>query len=126
MIRTVQDFIELRTRNDTRATFDSAPESVWLDLIRDHPEFKEWVIHNKTVPLSVLRNLAADPDPRVRFWVATKRKCSPDLFEQLAADSDEMVRARVAWNPGTPADVLDKLRQDPSRLVQEALARREK
>ncbi len=116
--------MELRTRDDKRATHDCADEDVWLAVMRDYPEFKEWIVHNKTVPLSVLRILAVDPEPRVRFLVATKCKCPPEILEQLARDEDETVRARVAYNDKTPTAVLDLMRQDPSRLVAEALAAR--
>lgn len=122
MIRSARDFVELRARNDVRATHDSAPESVWLEVIRDHPDLKEWVVHNKTVPVSLLRTLARDPDPRVRCSVAAKRKCPPDLLEELARDPDETVRVRVAWNGKTPSHVLRWLRDDSSTLVSEAIA----
>lgn len=121
MIRSAQEFVELRTRNDARATHDEAPEFVWLEVIRRYPDFKEWVVHNKSVPPSILRLLARDPDPRVRFSVAAKNKCSPEILELLATDTDESVRARVARNKKAPAHVLESLRDDPSPLVTEAV-----
>jgi len=124
MIRSAKEFIELRTNNNERATYDKAQKSVWLKVIREYPDFKEWVVHNKTVPLSILRILATDSDPKVRFAVAMKRKCEPTILEQLAKDEDETVRVRVAYNQKTPAHVLDKLRTDASRLVVDAVASR--
>jgi hypothetical protein len=124
VIKTAQEFVELRTRNDERATRDSAHKDVWFAVMRDYPEFKEWIAHNKTVPLSVLRMLAVDPDPRVRFMVAMKRTCPPEILKQLARDEDETVRARVVYNEKTPTAVLDLMKQDASPLVAEALASR--
>jgi hypothetical protein len=124
MIHSAEEFVNLRSQNDERATHDEAPEAVWLEIIRLYPELREWVVHNRTVPLSILRILAADPDPRVRIAVAMKRKCSPDILELLARDTDETVRARVAWNRQTPAHILQSMKQDPSPLVADALMAR--
>lgn len=124
MIASAQEFVELRTRNDERATHDEAPESVWLEVIQRYPDFKEWVAHNKSVPASVLDRLARDPDPRVRISVAMRRKCSSETLAQLAADPDETVRAMVARNKKAPPHVLETLRRDPSPLVAEAVGSR--
>jgi hypothetical protein len=124
MITSAKEFVELRDRDNERATFDSAPESVWLEVVERYPAHKEWVAHNKTVPLTILRILARDPDPRVRFAVAMKRKCDAGILERLARDEDETVRVRVARNQKTPAHILERLRNDTSRLVAEALASR--
>lgn len=124
MILSADEFIRLRDGNDERATHDSAPESVWLEVVRLYPDYKEWVAHNKTVPLSILRILAAEADPRVRLRVAMKRKCDPEILERLAQDEDETVRVRVAYNRKTPGHVIERLRRDPSPLVTEAVANR--
>jgi len=124
MIRTAEEFIKLRDANDPRAMHDKALKSVWLTVIKSYPEYKEWVIHNKTVPVSILRLLASDADPQVRFWVATKRKCDAKLFELLARDKDDTVRGRVAWNATTPLAILEMLKDDPCEDVAEVVAGR--
>lgn len=124
MIRSASEFILLRDENDARATHDEAPEDVWMEVLRVHPDYREWVIHNKTVPLPVLKLLAGDSDARIRSFVATKRKCDHDLFQLLASDPDETVRARVAYNRKAPKDVLQQLQADSSALVREALQSR--
>src|SRR6476469_8558350 len=121
MIRSASEFIRLRKNNDPRATHEEAPEEVWMEVLRIHPESGEWVALNKTVPLSILKLLAADSDARVRFIVAMKRKCDHDLFQLLASDQDETVRSRVAYNPKAPKDILQQLKTDPSALVRETL-----
>lgn len=126
MISSAQEFVELRSRNDERARHDHAPESVWQDVVQQYPEYKEWVVLNKTVPLAVLRILARDADPRVRCFVAMKRRCDDALFELLARDPDTLVRVRVARNEKAPAHVLEMLRDDLSPEVAEAVGERMK
>ena len=76
MISSAKEFVQLRSSDDqsdqARATHDSAPISVWYDVIDRFPNFKPWVIHNKTVPLVILEYLANDPDPSIRSEVARK------------------------------------------------------
>lgn len=117
MIVSADEFVRLREINDQRATHDSAPEKVWIDLLSNHPDMRQWVAHNKTVPLSVLDLLAVDPDPTVRFTVAMKRKASPEILERLAEDRDESVRMRVAYNKSTPSYILARLLRDKSEQI---------
>lgn len=124
MISSAQEFIELREQNDARAVYDRAPEAVWREVLRSFPTFKEWVVRNKTVPVSILSDLANDPDPRVRFEVAAKRKCPVKTLGRLACDADESVRLRVAYNAKTPGPLLEQLRHDPSDLVAKAVEER--
>lgn len=120
MISSAKEFIDLRQDNDPRATHDSAHEAVWLEIINQYPNYNEWVVHNKNVPVSILRLLAKDPDARVRSVVAMKRKCDKGLFELLARDADDNVRHQVACNKKTPQYILDWLRNDSSGMVAEA------
>ena len=120
MIHSADEFVRLSTENDPRATWDSADESVWSEVVASYPDMKEWVVHNKTVPISILRDLAADPDSRIRRWVAMKRKNDRLLFEALASDPDEDVRYQVAWNRSIPRELLARLAGDPSAWVAEA------
>lgn len=124
MISSAKEFVELREQNDVRAVHDQAPEAVWREVLRVFPMFKEWVVRNKTVPLSILSDLANDPDPRVRFEVAAKRKCPASILERLAHDADESVRLRVAYNAKTPKPLLEQLRHDSSGLVAKAVEER--
>lgn|SRR5487761_678853 len=124
MISSAQEFVELRERNDPRAAHDHASEVVWHEVLRLFPAFKEWVVRNKTVPVSILCYLANDPDPKIRFEVATKRKCPASILERLAQDTDESVRFRVAHNVKTPEYLLEQLRHDPSDAVSKAVEER--
>lgn len=124
MIKTAIEFIRLRNDDDPRATREAADMSTWSDIIKHHPEYNEWVAHNKTVPLAILKLLAHDANPAVRCAVAMRRKCDHALFAQLAHDTEDFVRACIARNPKAPPDVVDFLRGDPSPLVIDAIRKR--
>ena len=90
MITTAEEFIRLRMSEDKdeydRAAMEDAPIGVWWELVREHPEMRTWVAHNKTVPLEVLETLATDPDASVRGVVARKRKASPEILVDAAKE----------------------------------------
>lgn len=122
MIQSANEFVQLSVRNSPRAIGEAAvSDKVWFEVIRHYPAFKEWVVQNKTVPISVLRILATDQDSKVRYFVAMKNKCDEEILERLSSDPDESVRVRVAWNRKATADILNKLANDPSALVRSAV-----
>ena len=95
-----------------------APHSRYgVKVLRDFPEMKVWVVHNKTVPVEILRLLASDAAVEIRFQVATKNKLPTDLMELLANDSDESVRMRIAYNKNVAEKILEQLGGDPSPAV---------
>jgi hypothetical protein len=116
MIASAEEFVRLRTSTEPqeyrRSATESAPLEVWRELIDKHPDMRVWVAHNKTVPGSVLSELAADTDPRVRFTVASRRRTDATTLRRLSTDADEGVRLAVARNPKTPEDVLERLESD--------------
>jgi len=128
LIASAAEFVSLRlsTRPEEylRAAEDAAPLQVWQDVIANYPQMRQWVAHNKTVPLQVLVILAHDPDVEVRLFVAMKNKLSSELYTLLSEDHDDGVRARIAHNKNTPRTVLQKLAKDPSRLVAESAAQK--
>ena len=128
MISSAEEFALLRCSDDLaeqqRAGSEEAPLEVWLKVISEIPELREWVAHNNTVPLSVLELLAHDPDSRVRATVATKRKLSPELQRVLARDIDSSVRERLACNAKCTIEVLQVLSTDAEAFVRAAAVRR--
>jgi hypothetical protein len=116
MIQSAAEFIRLRTSSAKadydRAATDEAPLEVWRDLIKNHPDMKSWVAHNKTVPIEILDVLSTDRESDVRNAVARKRKLTKPMFERLARDADEGVRLAVAYNANTPDEVLRLLVDD--------------
>ena len=121
MIMSAREFVELRTssRQDDylRAATDSAPLDVWTEILEKYPDMKQWVAHNKTVPIVILHTLASDSDPRVRSIVATKNKLPRELMVLLANDVDETVRQRIAYNKNVDLEILQTLAKDSSEIV---------
>ncbi len=128
MLGSAEEFVRLRLshvpEDYQRAAHEEAPIAVWLDVIARFPEMREWVAHNKTVPLEILEILAGDGNASVRATVANKRKLSAALFEALSRDGDEGVRHRLAFNKKTPTSVLERLASDPVDLVRETALKR--
>ena len=102
MIESAKEFIDLRMsevkEEYDRSAQEEASLETWHELVSEYPEMREWVAHNKTVPLEILEKLSCDRDAKVRWVVATKRKLSKELQLALAQDSDESVRLRIAFN----------------------------
>ena len=123
VIMSAEEFVALRTSDDreqyTRAARDFAPDEVWLEVIEKYPDMKADVAQNKSVPHSILKILADDPDPAVRWWVAAKRKTDPAILAKLAKDANESVRHRVACNVKTPTWLLQELVNDEWDFVAE-------
>jgi hypothetical protein len=117
MIESARQFVALRTSDRPedylRAANDSAETEVWLEVLRDFPEMKSWVAHNKSVPVEILDILAKDQNPEVRHSVAMKNKLSMQSMMMLASDSDESVRERIVYNKNAGEVVLQKLANDP-------------
>jgi len=128
MIKSAEEFVLLRRSEASdkymRAVHEEATDTVWMDVISKFPEMKEWVAHNRTVPLNILNILARDMDDSVRAAVASKRKLSPELFELLSKDKSEVVRERVAYNKKAPIHILRMLAKDQIMFVREAALKR--
>jgi len=128
MINTAEEFARLR-RSDIpaeyeRAASEEASVDVWLSVIDRFPDLREWVAHNKTVPLQVLELLARDPSASVRFTVASKRKLSRELQMLLVTDPDSSVRHGLACNAKCELEILRRLAADAESFVREAASKR--
>jgi hypothetical protein len=123
MIESADEFRRLRASEDPaeygRAAHDEASVEVWRDVVARFPDLRQWVAHNKTVPVEILDLLSTDPDSQVRATVAMKRKLPTHIQERLATDSEERVRQRLAFNAKAARSVLEHLACDPSPPVAE-------
>jgi pimeloyl-ACP methyl ester carboxylesterase len=128
MIESADEFIRLRTselRDEYwRAAHDEAPLEVWWQVVREHPDMKVWVIHNKTVPLEILTALSTDDKEEVREAVARKRKTPVEILGRLACDPEPGVRLAVACNAKAPRHVLELLANDCWETITHAAKRR--
>ena len=121
MIKTAEEFIALRSSDIKdeydRSAYEEAPIEVWKEILRLYPDYAQWVIHNKTVPLEILDELSLSDDILIRQSVASKRKLSIELFERLAKDIEPGVRDTIAVNKKTPLYILDILCLDDDEEV---------
>lgn len=121
MIKTADEFIALRQSANLdeqhRASHDNADISVWLDIIKNYPNFKTWVIHNKTIQIEILEILCEDKDPNVRSDVARKRKINDKIFNLLSVDPDENVRYALMCNTNLTLDKKQNIKMDDSQWL---------
>jgi len=126
MIGTADEFIRLRQSNGMsdqyRANHDTANVSVWLKIIKTYPDFKYWVIHNKTIQIEVLEILCVDKDPKIRSAVARKKKINDKIFDILRIDSDINVRYTLLCNTKLPLEKIKTVKVDDSDWLKEKLA----
>ena len=125
MINSAENFIKLRISDNLeeqhRASFDEADEAVWLEIIHKYPEYKEWVIHNKTVPIQILEILAQDEDASVREAVARKRKINDYIFNILSTDKEEQVRYALISNTKLSKEKKIRIQTNDSPWLAKAL-----
>lgn len=121
MIESAYEFYRLRKSSIQseyyRAAHDEAPLEIWLEVMKNYPDMKFWVAHNKTVPVEILKILATDDDVRVRAMVAQKRKLPERLQLKLAKDPDYSVRQSLVYNAMITKKTLDMLLQDPEMEI---------
>jgi hypothetical protein len=128
MIKSADEFIRLRTseieEEYSRAANDSADISIWNEVIEKYPDYKEWVIHNKTIQIGILEKLSFDKDPRVRSAVARKRKINDRIFATLSTDNNEDVRYVLMCNPKLTVDKLKQIKTSDSDWLTKKLDER--
>lgn len=117
MITSAEEFIRLRSSHEPaeyrQAAHDTAALAVWQDVIRSYPDYKTWIVHNKSVPLIILQILAQDPSVEVRCSVARKRKImKTEIFDLFVDDANETVRAALINN--TNMDLASLLKITPT------------
>lgn len=116
MIKSAEEFVKLRSSEKMdeylKAAWDDAPLEVWLEVIKNYPDMREWVAHNKSIPVEIMEILADDADERVRFNVATKNRLPEQLQLKLANDSESSVRQRIVYNKKATFQVICILLND--------------
>ena len=125
MIRSAEEFKQLREsenkENYDRADVEEASIEVWYEVINKFPEFKEWVAHNKTVPVEILEELSTDPDRLVRGAVARKRKINQKICDLLKDDVDEEVRSVLIWNTKLVIELKKQIKTEDSDWLKKEL-----
>jgi hypothetical protein len=128
MIKSPEEFVQLRTSSDPsdhhRASQEAASDTVWLEIIKSHPEMRPWVAQNKTISIEILDVLSQDPSAEVRSQVAMKRKLPERIQLLLATDPDDGVRSRLAYNDRATKRVLEILSRDAKSSIRERASER--
>ena len=128
MITSADEFVRLRTSDmieeQERATNDTADISTWTEVIDRYPDYKHWVVHNKTVPIEILEVLSLDKDAIVRQAVARKRKINDKIFLTLSQDKDENVRYALICNTNLDDYQLKQIATDDSHWLTNKLRER--
>ena len=107
--------------------FNTPAQWAQLDELRANPSANDAVAKFLSPPVSEskiarLRQMATDPNPKIRESVALSYHAPVEVYQALATDSDEGVRQCLARNPYTPCDVLRQLASDPSEKVRAFVA----
>ena len=82
-----------------------------------NPKIRESAASSYHAPDEVYEALSRDPDPGVRACIAKNERVSCDILRRLATDPDERVRGFVAINYFVPDDAMQRLGYDPSPIV---------
>jgi hypothetical protein len=105
VIDSADEFVRLRTSEDQqeqdRASREQASVGTWLEVIERFPEMKEWVAHNKSVPLEILEILRRDPDERVVWRVRHKRSWARAHPEDSGRVAGLANTRSAAWKRGS-------------------------
>ena len=121
MIDNIKEYINLADSNNlednNRTKMEQLSSEVISEIIHNYPERKAWLVHNKHIPIDVLRILCTDSNSDVRFTVAMKNKNDRYIFETLMKDPDFSIRMAVVRNKKTPMDLLRRMADDKSDKI---------
>lgn len=116
MITSAKDFIRLRESDyiteQFRASYEEANLKIWIEVIETYPDFKSWVIHNKTIQIEILELLSKDINPNIRSEVARKRKINEKIKTELSKDIDENVRLALISSTKLNLEELKQIKVD--------------
>ena len=123
MISNINEYLYLadsdsKSDND-RIINEELSSDLISEIIKNYPERKSWIIHNKLIPVKILEELATDDNDDVRFTIAMKKKCNRVTFEKLLRDKNYSVRLAVIRNKKLPIDLLEKISNDINDEIHE-------
>lgn len=129
MISSAEEFkryVESNNEDERIKAHESAPEEIWIEILRKHPDLSRQVAFNSTIPLTILELLSQSDNVEVRWDIAMKKRINRPIFERLSNDTSPSVRHRIACNSKTPQELLVKLSLDEDEMVSEAAKKRMK
>lgn len=123
MISNINEYLYLAASDiksdNNRIINEELSSDLISELIKNYPERKSWLIHNKFIPATILEEIATDDNDDVRFTIAIKKKCNRVTFEKLLSDINYSVRLAVIRNKKLPIDLLEKISNDMNDEIYE-------
>lgn len=123
MISNIKEYLYLAASDiksdNNRIINEELSSDLISELIKNYPERKSWLIHNKFIPAIILEELATDDNDDVRFTIALKKKCNRVTFEKLLSDINYSVRLAVIRNKKLPIDLLENISNDMNDEIYE-------
>ena len=123
-IGTPDEFVRLRLSEDPdeymRAAYSWAEDATWHEVLDRYPEMAVWVVHNKSVPHSILDRIIEGGYSEAKDLVTSKRKLTPAQIETLVHDPSYRIRAGIARHPKISESLLVLLQKDPNHWVRRA------
>lgn len=84
----------------------------------DHEPVAQFLSPTMTASkIARIRQLAVDPNPKIRESAALSYHAPDEVYEALSRDPDPGVRACIAKNEHVPCDILRRLADDPDERV---------
>lgn len=118
MISSAEEFkryVESDNEDKHIKAHESAPEEIWIEILRKHPDLSRQVAFNSTISLTILELLSQSGNVEVRWDTAMKKRLNRSIFERLSNDTSPSVRHRIAYNSKTPQELLVKLSPDEDK-----------
>jgi len=119
IINTIDEFEAVRAQQSSRTFEVNIPDELGMKIVKSYPEHREALASNKTISESIIRLLAVDEDPEVRWRISHKRATPPDVQIALARDSFDSARIGICRNPKVPREALEILAQDEEDWIAE-------
>ena len=120
-IESAEEFVRLSWSEDgaesLRSVYGWAEDAVWHDVLNRFPDMTSWVIHNKSVPHTILDRVIETGDSGLREEVTIKRKLNAAQMERLVRDPDWRVRQGIAGHPKISEELLLRLQKDSNHWV---------
>ena len=124
MIDNIREFKRLLKSNDPteygRITTDIISEKVSEEIIRNYPQFIQYLVWNEHLSLNIIKKLVSSDIANVRWKIAGKPNLPFEIYKELSQDEDESVRLSVALNHSTPLSILLTLVDDEWKVCADA------
>jgi len=124
VVTTIEEYETVMQEYSSRIYEVGIPDELAMEIVEYYPKHREDLARNKTISESIIRLLAVDEDPQVRWRISHKRATPPDVQIALARDSFDSARLGICRNPKVPREALEILVQDEEDWIAERAQKR--